>query len=338
MAAAKRRVGPFEVEAIGLGCMNIHWGYGPALPPEDGAILLNRALDLGYDFLDTATLYGMGRNESLIGDTLSGRRDEFVLASKCVLGFNDEGRFLDGRPETITLQAEQSLERLKTDVIDLYYLHRPDPKVPIEDSVGALSRLVEAGKIRSIGLSEMSAETIRRAHKVHPVAAVQTEYSLWTRNPEIAVLDTCRELEIAFVAFSPVGRGFFADTPLDPEHLDKGDLRRVFPRFNSENWPRNLDLLAETKRIAGEVGCTVAQLALAWTLHRAPHIVSIPGTSNLDHLADNFAAREVALSQDTMDQLETIFEPNAVAGMRYSPTFQATVTTEQYDFEITAET
>ncbi|MEO0465985.1 MAG: aldo/keto reductase [Pseudomonadota bacterium] len=333
MTRTKRDIGPFSVEAIGLGCMNIHWGYGPAMTPEDGSDLLLKALDLGYDFFDTATLYGMGQNENLIGDTLAGHRDAFVLASKCVLGFNEKGRFLDGRPETITQQCEDSLKRLKTETIDLYYLHRPDPNVPIEDSVGALAKLVEAGKIRCIGLSEMGADTVRRAHDEHPIAALQTEYALWTRNPEIAVLDTCRELGIAFVAFSPVGRGFFADRPINPDTLDEKDLRRVFPRFMEDNWPKNLDLLARTKTMAERAGCTVAQLALAWTIQRDDNIISIPGTTKHQHLKDNFDARNLVLADDIMTELDALYAPEAVAGPRYAPPFQATVTTEQFPFE-----
>ena len=335
MTLTKRPLGPFEVEAVGLGCMNIHWGYGPALPEKEGAALLNEALDLGYDFLDTATIYGLGRNESLIGQALANRRGEFTLASKCVLGFNHEGRFLDGRPETILRQCDESLARLKTDCIDLYYLHRPDPKVPIEDSVGALAKLVDAGKIKTIGLSEMSSDTIRRAHAVHPVTAVQTEYALWTRNPEIAVLDTCAELGIAFVAFSPVGRGFFSDTPINPDALDEKDLRRVFPRFQGRNWDRNLSLLARTKEVADQIGVTVAQLAIAWTLQRHPHVISIPGTTKSKHLRDNFESRQIELSDATMATLDELYSPEAVAGPRYAPSFQATVTTEQYPFEST---
>ena len=208
MTVAKRKIGSSAVHPVGLGCMNLSHAYGPAQAQKDAVEFLRRAIDIGYDFLDTATIYGLGNNEKLIGEALKGRRNEFVLASKCVMGFKDGKRLLDARPETIKRACEASLERLQTEVIDLYYMHRPDPNVPIEDSVGALADLVSEGKIRMIGLSEMSADTLRLAHAVHPISAMQSEYSLMTRNPEIAVLDACRELGVTFVPFSPVGRGY----------------------------------------------------------------------------------------------------------------------------------
>src|SRR6056297_2772981 len=224
----KRNVGPFEVNPVGLGCMNMMHAYNPPISEDESDQLLNRALDLGYDFLDTATIYGMGESERRIGKFLKHRRDEYTLASKCVLSFEDGKRVLDARPEKIIEACEASLQRLQTDVIDLYYMHRPDPNVPLEDSVGALADLVAQGKIRSIGLSEMSAEMLKTAASVHPIAAIQSEYSLIVRNPEIAVIDACEQLGTTLVAFSPLGRGLFSETPLDPGAYWEGDMRRSF--------------------------------------------------------------------------------------------------------------
>ena len=254
MTIATRKIGSFEVHPVGLGCMNLSHAYGPAQPHEEAVKFLQHALDIGYNFLDTATIYGMGNNEKLIGEAISHRRDEFVLASKCVMGFKDGKRFLDGRPETIKAACEASLTRLQTDVIDLYYMHRPDPNVPIEESVGALAALVAEGKIRMIGLSEMSAETLRRAHAEHPISAMQSEYSLMTRNPEIAVLDACRELGVTFVPFSPVGRGYLADEPLDPNGYHESDLRKTFPRFSEPHHSANLGLLEAGARARAGTG------------------------------------------------------------------------------------
>ena len=281
MSVQRRKIGDREVHPVGLGCMNICHAYGPPLPEEEAKALLTRSLDLGYDFLDTATIYGVGRSEQLIGEALGHRRQEYFLASKCVLDVRDGERILDGRPEAIKAACEASLKRLKTDVIDLYYLHRPDPNVPIEDSVGALADLVAEGKIRFAGLSEMGAEDLRRAAAVHPIAAMQSEYSLWVRNPEIAVMQACEELGTALVAFSPVGRGFLADPPADPANFHETDMRiRAFPRFRPEYYSGNLPLLAEAKTMAEEAGCSVAQLAIAWTLAKGPNVLPIPGTTS----------------------------------------------------------
>lgn len=334
MAVQKRKIGGVEVHPIGLGCMNLSHAYGPAQAHDDAVAFLQRALDIGYDFLDTATIYGMGNNEKLIGEALKHRRREFLLASKCVMGFKDGKRFLDARPETIKLACEASLERLQTDVIDLYYMHRPDPKVPIEDSVGALADLVAEGKIRMIGLSEMSADTLRKAHAVHPIAAMQSEYSLMTRNPEIAVLETCRELGVTFVPFSPVGRGYLADEPLNPEAYHESDMRRtMFPRFTDPYFSANLPLLDIAKQHATDLGCTVAQLALAWTLAQDKGAVPIPGTTNLQHLEDNYGAAGIKLTEDRLAALNESFQPSAVSGPRYSEMGQASVTTEKFAFE-----
>lgn len=329
-----RKIGNDSVYAMGLGCMNLSHAYGPPATEEDGIALLNQALDEGCNFFDTATIYGLGTNEELVGKALGTRRDDIFLASKCVLGFKDGKRTLDGRPETIKAACDASLKRLGTDRIDLYYMHRPDPNVPIEDSIGALKECVEAGKIRYIGLSEMGEGLVRRAHAVHPIAALQSEYSLWVRNPEIAVLDACAELDIAFVAFSPVGRGFLADPPVDPEEMHETDMRlRMFPRFLPEHYSANLPLLGTAREIASDMNCTVAQLALAWLLAKGDHVIPIPGTTNPQHLSDNIGAVKVKLSEDVVAKLDTAFAPERAVGPRYTKQGQASVDTEMFAFE-----
>lgn len=327
---ARRRVGPFEVAPIGLGCMSLSHGYGPKSSEEHAGRLLNRALDLGYDFLDTANIYGAGHNERLIGRTLRSRRHEFVLASKCGIVIDGEKRGIDCRPETIRAAIDASLERLGCDHIDLFYLHRRDFNTPIEESVGELKRAVEAGKIRAIGLSEMSAETLRRAHAVHPIAAMQTEYSLWTRNPEIAVLDACRELGVSFVAFSPVGRGFLADAVHDPDALSDGDIRKTMPRFMEPDFSANLKLLDQYREIVSEVGRTPAQLALTWLLHKDDRLVPIPGTASIEHMEENFAAAAIALSADVLARLDALINHDAVHGHRYAAPMRRTIETEEF--------
>lgn len=329
-----RRVGPFEVSAIGLGCMNLSHAYGTPPPEEAAQALLREALDLGITLFDTAALYGFGANEELVGRTLAADREKFVLASKCGLHGVNEGsgfkRVVDGRPETLKWSCEQSLKRLRTDRIDLFYLHRWDRNVPIEDSVGALADLVREGKVRAIGLSEVSAATLKRAHAVHPIAALQTEYSLWTRNPEIAVLEACRELGTAFVAFSPVARGFLGGALRDVSTLDPKDLRRSMPRFEPANYAANLKLLDGFVAIAAELQCTPAQLALAWVLSRGEHVIAIPGTTKLAHLHDNAAAADIGLSASTLARLEALINPRTVVGGRYDAAAQAGVDTEEF--------
>ena len=330
----KRRIGDRMVHPVGLGCMNIMHAYGPPADESEAKALLVRALDIGCDFLDTATIYGLGRSEELIGEALGARRSEYFLASKCVLGFQEKQRTLDGRPEAIKAACEASLKRLKTDVIDLYYLHRPDHKVPVEDSAGAMADLIKEGKIRYYGLSEMGEDQLRRAHAVHPVAALQSEYSLWVRNPEIAVLDACRELGVALVAFSPVGRGFLADPPADPAQFHAIDMRRsMFPRFSDEYYAANLPLLDAARAVAAEAGCSVAQLAIAWTLAKGEHVLPIPGTRSVTHLEENHAAADVTLTELQVARLDEAFAPERAVGPRYSPAGQASVTTEMFDFE-----
>ncbi len=332
----KRKIGPFEVSAIGLGCMNLSHAYGVPPSAEQGERVLLSALDAGVTLFDTATLYGFGANETLVGRVMKPHRDKFTLASKCgVQGVDVNGdgklvRVIDGRPDTLKKTCEDSLRRLQTDVIDLYYLHRWDKKVPIEDSVGALSDLVSKGNIRSIGLSEVSAATLRKAHAVHPIAAVQTEYSLWTRNPEIAVLDACRELGVAFVAFSPVARGFLCGGQIDIDKLDAKDIRRGQPRFAAENFSANLKLLPAYHQLAAELGCTPAQLALAWLLHKAPHIIPIPGTTRVEHLKDDLGAASVQLSAEAMGRVEALINQKTVVGPRYNPQGSSEVDTENF--------
>ncbi|MCB1644776.1 MAG: aldo/keto reductase [Pseudomonadales bacterium] len=337
MSRQQRRIGSINVHPIGLGCMNLSHAYGPAMAHKEAVAFLQKALDIGYNFLDTATIYGMGKNEKLIGEALKSRRSEFLLASKCVMGFKDGQRILDGRPETIVQACEASLQRLDTDIIDLYYMHRPDPKVPLEDSIGALARLVEQGKIRMIGLSEMSADALRKACAVHPIAAMQSEYSLMTRNPEIAVIDACHELGVTFIPFSPVGRGYLANEPLDPTSYHESDLRRTFPRFSDPHFSANLPLLEKARSYADEIGCTVAQLALAWTLAQDTKAVPIPGTTSLAHLEDNYNAAFIDIPVDMLAQINEEFSPEAISGPRYSPAAQSTVTTERFGFELEDE-
>jgi aryl-alcohol dehydrogenase-like predicted oxidoreductase len=330
----QRKLGPFTVSCIGLGCMNLSHAYGVAPSAQQGERVLLAALDAGVTLFDTAALYGFGANEALLGRVLKPHRSKFTLASKGGMAgvTGDDGvtrRAIDGRPEAIRRNCEDSLKRLQTDMIDLYYLHRWDKKVPIEDSVGAMADLVRAGKVRALGLSEVSAATIRKAHAVHPVAAVQTEYSLWTRNPEIAVLDACRELGIAFVAFSPVARGFLADAVHDVSAFDAKDIRRAMPRFEPANYVENLKLLPGLRELAREAGCTPAQLALAWLLHKRDDIVPIPGTTSVEHLLENLAAADVELSPDLVARLQAHIDDKTVHGNRYSTQSRAEVDTEE---------
>lgn len=330
MTLPLRRLRDLTVSAIGLGCMNLSHAYGTPPPAEEGARLLNRALDLGVTLLDTAALYGGGRNEALIAEAVGHRRDDFVLASKCVLGLRDGERILDGSPEAIAWSIDASLGRLRVDHIDLMYLHRADPNVPIEESVGALVRAREAGKIGAIGCSEMAADTIRRAHAVHPVTAVQTEYSPAVRNPEIAVLETCRELGIGFVAFSPVARGLLAGGVRDNAYVS-GDLRLSMPRFTGDNLRYNLSVVERFADLAGSLWITPAQLSLAWLLTKG--VVPIPGTTSIAHLEEDVAAAHVILSPDACRAVEAIFPPGALRGARYPAAAQAQVTTETFPDE-----
>lgn len=325
-----RLLGGKPVNPVGLGCMSLSWAYGPPLDDESAGRLLNLALDLGYDHLDTARIYGLGENERIIGKYLSARRKEYYLTSKTGIIIDGEKRRVDCRPETIRAGLETSLKLLQTDHIDLYYLHRPDANTPIEESVGELSRLIKEGKIGGYGLSEMSSATLRRAAAVHPVAAMQTEYSPWTRNPEIAVLEACRELGTTFVAFSPVGRGALARGVSDPALLAKGDLRPTMPRFSPENWPHNARLILRFEQVAEDHGVTPAQLALSWVLSRGEHVVVIPGTANQEHLRENIARGDWELPDAAQVAIDEIFPPEAAAGHRYADAMRNTVTTEEF--------
>ncbi|HJU15901.1 MAG TPA: aldo/keto reductase [Stellaceae bacterium] len=314
----RRKLAALEVSAIGLGCATMTPFYGEP-DPASALATLRRALDLGVDFLDTSDAYGGGRGEELVAEAIAGRRSRFVLASKFGnLRRPDGTPAADGRPDYVKSACERSLQRLKTDVIDLYYIHRIDRTVPIEDTVGAMSDLVRTGKVRFLGISEAAPATIRRAHAVHPMTAVQIEYSLWTRDVEREVLPLCAELGIGFVAYSPLGRGFLTGAIAGREALAANDARRNMPRFADENLPQNLALVAELRRLAAAEHCTPAQLALAWLLSRGPAIVPIPGTSRPERLAENAAAADLSPSAETLAALERIFAPGAAAGARYS--------------------
>ncbi len=329
-----RTIGPFTVSEIGLGCMSLSWAYGVPPAPETSQTLLLKALDLGYTHVDTAALYAFGANETLVGRVLKGRRNDIVLASKGGMFRNAEGqREINGRPEAIRRHCEGSLSRLQTDVIDLYYLHRWDKRVPVEESVGALSDLVREGKVKTIGLSEVSAATIRKAHSVHPITAVQSEYSLWTRNVEVAVIDTCRELGATLVAFSPLARGFLTGKLRDTSTMPPKDIRLGMPRFQADHYPKNLRLLDGLGALAREQGCTMGQLAMAWVLAQGSHIVALPGTTQLDHLEENAGASGITLSQDMLRRLDAHINPRTVSGARYAPAVQAEIDTEEMGVE-----
>ena len=327
-----RKLGPFSVSAIGLGVMNISGGYGPRLSDTDGLQLLVEALDCGYDFFDTSSLYGMGHNEDQVGKALAHRRSEITLASKCGIKTNSDGQSIsNGRPEVLIQTCEESLKRLKTDVIDLYYLHRIDANVPVEESVGALSRLVEQGKIRTIGLSEISSDSLRRAHSTHPITAVQSEYSLWSRTPERKVLNTCRELDVTFVAFSPLGRQFLTGKSTDCSSLDESNYRATIarPRFEPDNFAENCKLLIPFAEFAKREGCSMAQLSLAWLLAKGEDIIPIPGTSNLNHLKENSKAGDISLSPEVVEELDQLINDDVVVGDRYNQFLMSTVDSER---------
>ena len=309
-----RTIGSLSVSELGLGCMNMSMGYGKADDAESGR-LLNQALDVGYTFLDTAQVYGYGHNEELIGKSLEGRRNEYILATKC--GLSRDG--INGDPDGILQSCENSLRRLRTDVIDLYYLHRVDPNIPIEESTGALAKLVEQGKVREIGLSEVCCDNLRRAHKVHPIAALQSEYSLWSRTPERGILDVCDELNVTMVPFSPLGRAFLAGGAKDVTELADGDLRTSIarPRFEPDAFRQNSELLVPFAEIAKQNNCTMAQLALAWLLDR-DNSIPIPGTKHIDFMKENAGASGVTLSANTVAELDQLINEKTIVGNRYS--------------------
>jgi len=318
-----------SVNALGFGAMCLSHAYGVIPTPQAGREVLAAALDLGADHVDTAALYGFGRNETLVGEVLKGVRNQVFLASKCGVSTPEGAREINGRPDRLRATCEASLQRLQTDHIDLYYLHRWDKQVPIEESVGALGDLVREGKIGGIGLSEVSAATLKRAHAEHPIAAVQTEYSLWTRNPEIAVLEACKDLGVAFVAFSPLGRGFLAGAVRDNNFVE-GDFRRTMPRFNNDdNLALNLKWFTGFEDLAHRTGVTPAQLSLAWVLSRGDHVHVIPGTRSIEHLTENMQTPRV--SAEILAEAEDIVSPRNVAGARYSAGSQAEVDTEEFE-------
>ena len=325
-----RKLGPYDVTAIGFGCMNLSHAYGPPQPKEISERIIRRALELGVTHFDTAALYGFGLNEQLVGPLLANRPENVILASKCGLFGRDGKRVIDGRPEAIHAICEQSLRNLNTECIDLYYLHRWDKTVPIEESVGALADLKRQGKIRAIGLSEVGATTLRKAHAIHPIAALQSEYSLWTRNPEIAVLEECRKLGVTLVAFSPLGRGFLAGHMRTPAELAESDIRRSMPRFQSPNFEENLRRFDPLDVIAAEVGCSRAQLSLSWVLARHPNTVVIPGTTREAHLVENCGADAIRLDAATIQRLDAAVPPGKASGARYPPATQVENDTEEF--------
>lgn len=337
MAIGLRDIAGRGLNPVGLGCMNVSWAYGAPPPEDEAAKLLNRALDLGCNHLDTANIYGGGKNEELLARAVMHRRGEFFLASKCGIMVEGPKRGVDCSPAAITANLDASLNRLGTDHIDLFYMHRFDPKVPIADSVGAMVRAIEAGKIGAYGVSEWSSAHIREAQAVHPMAAVQPEYSLWTRNVELGVLDTCRDLGIALVAFSPTGRGALCGVLRDPATLKETDLRTKMPRFNAENWPKNLAVIEQFEALARGAGLTPAQLALRWVLEQRDYCHVIPGTTSIAHLEENMAAAAVDVGADVLAEAGRIINHATITGHRYHDAIRPTIDTEEFPEHVGAD-
>ncbi|WP_404429574.1 aldo/keto reductase [Microbacterium lacus] len=320
-----------KMPRMGLGCMSLSHAYGTAPPVDEGIRLVRAALDDGIRMLDTATFYGNGRNEELVGEAIAGRRDDVLLASKGGMAQVDGKKKIDGRPATLRAQVDASLQRLGVDHIDLYYLHRWDKGVPIGESVGALAEMVAAGKIGAIGLSEVSVPRLREAQQVAPIAAVQNEYSLWSRNPELGMLEATRESGAALVAFSPTARGFLADVVHDPDEFVSGDIRRAMPRFQPENWPANAALLPSWRALAVDAGCTPAQLALAWLLSRGDHVVPIPGTTRIEHARENHTTLSVHVDAAVLERAGELINSTTVTGPRYPAPQAKEVDAETFD-------
>ncbi|MEU4602175.1 aldo/keto reductase [Kribbella sp. NPDC023972] len=316
------KLGDLHVSCLGLGCMGMSQSYGVTTDEAESIATLHAAIDAGCTFIDTADVYGDGANEELVGRALAGRRDQVVLATK--FGFKKPAQsnalpnVVDGSPAYARSALDASLRRLGVDHIDLWYLHRRDPNVPIEETVGAMGEQVQAGKVRYLGLSEVSGETVRAAHAVHPISAVQSEWSLWTRDPETVVLPTLRELGIGFVPFSPLGRGFLTGQLKSPDDFEPDDMRRGLPRFTGENFQRNLDLVEKVRELAAAKGVTPGQLALAWLLAQGNDVAPIPGTKRRKYLAENLGAADVELTADDLAALDEAFPPDAVSGQRYT--------------------
>jgi aryl-alcohol dehydrogenase-like predicted oxidoreductase len=316
------QLGELTVSSLGLGCMGMSQSYGVQGDDAESIATVHAAIDAGCTFIDTADVYGDGANEELVGQALAGRRDEVVLATK--FGFKRSRpsdpmpNVVDGSPEYARSALDASLRRLGVDHVDLWYLHRRDPQVPIEESVGAMAEAVQAGKVRYLGLSEVSGDTVRAAHAVHPISAVQSEWSLWTRDPETGVLPTLRELGIGFVPFSPLGRGFLTGQITSPDDFEPDDMRRGMPRFSGDNFQRNLDLVEKVRSMAADKGITAGQLALAWLLAQGNDVAPIPGTKRRSYLAENLGAVDVTLTPEDLAALDEAFPPEAVAGQRYA--------------------
>lgn len=330
MTMTSRVLAGQNVNPLGFGAMNIVHGYSNFPTPEVAGRLLNEVLDSGVNHIDTATLYGAGRSEEIIGEYISTRRDEYFLASKGALTLTEGRARVDGRPEVLSAQVDASLQRLQTDYIDLYYIHRLDPVVPIEESVGALAQAVEAGKIGAIGLSEISAKTLRRAHAVHPIAAVQNEYSLATRNPEIALIDACAELGTSVVAFSPLYRGYLTGNLRDISVLPANDMRHKMPRFSTENYPGNLILVDELVSLAASWGTTAAAVSLAWVLAQGEHVHVIPGTKDLAHHHENMGAQSLSLDAEQLAALDALINQSTILGNRYNEHQLKSVESEEF--------